>query len=427
MSSPTFAEKTKQKITPLISFSHPSEEQGVIFEHIDGLKIRDYLLAIYKLVGGAKNIIAASRVSGGKVIIFLSSREIVEKFQSEHGGFKIGENYVVTRKLKAPSVKIILSNVSPIIPNAVIEASLTQLGLKPITPISILRFNPSDDIFSHVISWRRQFYLPANTDLAKIPPVISVIYEERTYRIFLTKGDFVCFKCSKKGHKAENCIETPFDEEVEDNIGSLEPPLQPKIAATTLPVTSFPPLPPVEQPSVSSQMKENRLVLFKRKPSEIASSTTSDTQSLANAFLSGDSDFDEQKSTQTKDKKKKKSKKHKPNPNSETYLKPLILSPEEIKIITELMKHLRQTKFPGCDFTAEDLIKFLPTLRGNLNKRQLADNFTNNTECLLFILEEIKSQMETGTKRTITSLTRVLITGEYPSDSSDTPDIAETQ
>lgn len=80
MTSPTFTEKTKKKITTLTSFSHPSEEQGLIFDHIDGLKIRDYLLVIYKLVGGAENIIAASEVSGGKVIVFLSSREIVEKF-----------------------------------------------------------------------------------------------------------------------------------------------------------------------------------------------------------------------------------------------------------------------------------------------------------------------------------------------------------
>lgn len=206
----------------------------------------------------------------------------MEKFQLEYGGFTIGSNYFETRKLKAPSVKIILSNVSPTIPNNVIETSLTQLGLKPITPISILRFNRSDDIFSHVVSWRRQFYLPANTDLTKIPPVISVTHEDRIYQIFLTKGDYICFKCSKKGHKAENCIEASFiDEEVEDHSNNMEPPLQPQILAT-LPTTSFPALPSKDHPLVVPQ---NQLAHNKRGSSKIASSTQSDTQPALNLTL----------------------------------------------------------------------------------------------------------------------------------------------
>lgn len=42
------------------------------------------------------------------------------------------------------------------------------------------------------------------------------------YRIFLTKCDFVWFKCFKKGHKAENYVEIPFmDKEVEDYVNTL--------------------------------------------------------------------------------------------------------------------------------------------------------------------------------------------------------------
>ncbi|KAM7249246.1 hypothetical protein ACFE04_019855 [Oxalis oulophora] len=405
MASSTFAEKVRKKITPITSFQHPSEEQGIIFDHIDGLKIRDYLLAVYKLVGGAQNIVAASRVSGGKVIVFLSTKEIAEKFQNEHGAFKIGEKIVTTRKLRAPSVKVILSNVSPVIPNTVIESTLTQLGLQPITPISILRFNPSDDIFSHVISWRRQFYLPANTDLSKIPPVISVTYDDRTYRIFLTKGDFVCFKCGKKGHKAENCAETSFiDEEVEDSMTHLQSPLQPEIT-TSLPFTGFPPLPPTEKPIiVPPKLRElNQLVSAKRGPDEIASSTQSEPKSTSESYSSEDSDFDEKKEVKPKG---KKCKKHKPNP--EAYLKSLILSPGECQIITDTVKHIQKTKFTDCDFSAEELIKLLPSTRNNPNRRQIVAKFTGNLECLLFVLEEIKPQMETGTKRTITALIKAV-------------------
>lgn len=415
MTPPTFAEKAKRKIIPITSFNHPSEEQGVIFDHLDGLKIRDYLLAIYKLVGGAQNIVAASRVSGGKVIIFLSAQEIVEKFQNEHRGFHVGDKFFETRKLKAPSVKIILSNVSPVIPNTVIESTLNQLGLQPITPISILRFNPSDDIFSHVISWRRQFYLPANTDLSKIPPVISVTYEERIYRIFLTKGDFVCFKCSKKGHKAENCTEVQFiDEEVEDTSSLLEPPLQP-IITPTLPLASFPPLVPTAQTSIIPQTTKRNQPAPEKRGLDEASLTQSECQSQSKSLLSDDSDFEVKKDVKPK---KTHHKKHKPNPDK--FLKQLVLTPEEIKVVTNSVNHIKKTKFTDCDFGAEELIKFLPTIRSNVNKGQLAKKFTGNIECLLFTLEEIRPHMETGTKRTITSLIKAVTKEESLSDSSDT-------
>lgn len=114
--------------------------------------------------------------------------------------FKIRNAYVQTRKLKAPSAKIILalSNILPIIPNSVIDASLTQMDLKPMTPISILRFNSTEDIFTYVISMRRQFCFPPETEVTKIrvQPMISITHDESTYRIiFFTNGDFVYFKC----------------------------------------------------------------------------------------------------------------------------------------------------------------------------------------------------------------------------------------
>lgn len=405
MPSPTFAEKTKQRVTPLTSFVHPTEEQGIIFNHVEGQKLRDYLLAIYKPAGGAQNIIAASRVSGGKIILFLASREIVDKFQNDHGGFKLGNTFIPTRRLKAPTIRIILSNVSPIIPNTVIENLISnRLGLKMVSPISILRFSPVDDLFPHVISWRRQFYLPANTDLTKIPSTFTLDYAERTYRIFLTAGDFVCFKCHEKGHKAENCNnEIPFmDDEVEDTIDKLGPVLTPE--PSILPAESFPPLKPTQSLAKSAPDPQDNVTqppAAKRGPSTLESSI----QSNEILLTSEDSDTELLQMAKPATKKLKKTK-H--NPNPETYLKSLILTPTEIEAITAAVTHIQQTKYPNCDFTAKQLINFLPTLRGNPNKLHLARAFSSNMDHLLFTLEAIKPQLETGTKRTITSLTKAL-------------------
>ncbi len=213
---PTFAEKTKKKIQPIHNFNHPTEEQGLIFKHVEGATIREYLLIIYKMVGGARNIVAASRVSGGKVILFLASKDLVDKFQEDHGGFTFGSTYITTRKLQAPAVKIILSNVSPIIPNSVIEEQLVNtFKLKLISPISILRINPNDDLFAHIICWRRQVYAHHSTNPTHIPATFEINYANRSYRIFLTTDNLVCFKCGTKGHKAETCPHVT-EEEFED-------------------------------------------------------------------------------------------------------------------------------------------------------------------------------------------------------------------
>ncbi len=79
MRQPTFAEKArKRNISPLTTFNYPTEKQDLIFNHVEGKKIRNYnIIELHNLVGGTRYIIAASRVSGGIVIVFLAAKDIV--------------------------------------------------------------------------------------------------------------------------------------------------------------------------------------------------------------------------------------------------------------------------------------------------------------------------------------------------------------
>src|SRR6266576_5930399 len=108
----------------------------------------DYLQALKTLVGGAKNIIAASRISNNRVVVFLSNAQLVDKFIEDHGDVTINSNFIKARKLRSPSKKLIISNVSAVIPNNVLQESLTKLNLKLTSPISLLRVQPQDDEFS---------------------------------------------------------------------------------------------------------------------------------------------------------------------------------------------------------------------------------------------------------------------------------------
>jgi len=202
----SYAEKTKKRILPITTIENPSDEQGIIFNHAGEHTIRDYLLALSDLVGGPQNIIAASRVSGGKVIVFLKNKELVHEFQSKKGGFQLGALYFPTKKLKPPTTKLLLSNVSPTIPNNLLEDILVNtLKLKLLSPITYLRVSPNDDIFGHIISWRHQVYISSNFDSSKIPPTVEIVHNSRNYRLFLSADSLACFKCGNQGHKAEDC------------------------------------------------------------------------------------------------------------------------------------------------------------------------------------------------------------------------------
>jgi len=207
-SKPSFADITKSKIVPHTEFNYPDKKQAIIFKHIENVKILDYLKAFLSVIIEPKAVVAASRVSNNRVIIFLDSVDRVQNLLLNHKSFQLGDKTIYIHRLRSPTSKIILSNVSPTIPNEVLQEYLTKnLQLECTSPISILRVNPSDDLFSHVISWRRQVYVKSQPNW-NLPSSFSIDYNNRTYRIFITFDEYTCFKCHKTGHKAEDCLKT---------------------------------------------------------------------------------------------------------------------------------------------------------------------------------------------------------------------------
>lgn len=104
-----YADKLKPKITPLINFQHPDDNQSVLFTPIKNYKIRDNLVALMGRVGGASNIIAISKISKNRILFFLKNAELVNNFINEYGGFKIEQDFIQCRKLRAPIKKITVS------------------------------------------------------------------------------------------------------------------------------------------------------------------------------------------------------------------------------------------------------------------------------------------------------------------------------
>lgn len=182
----------------------PTKEQAIVFTSIDGFKIQDYLLQLGPLVN-PKNILYCSRISNNRICIYLSDKNGVDKFLNDYGSVAINGTVIPARRLITPSERLLLSNVSPTIPNELLVFTLENMGLKVMSPMSSLRINANDPAYSHILSFRRQIYI-SPPDNIHIPEYIELEYDDVQYRIYLSKELHTCFKCKQAGHNASQCV-----------------------------------------------------------------------------------------------------------------------------------------------------------------------------------------------------------------------------
>lgn len=189
------------------TFQYPTKEQAIILNSVESLQLKDYVYAVGKEVT-PKNIIAASRLSNGRICIYLSSKELVDEYTQKYSIINILGQDVNIRKMISPSIKLIISNVCPSIPHEVIEKSLRDIGIKLASPVNFIRAGLQEEGYIHVISFRRSvFYIP-DTNIS-IPNSLLIQYQGDTYRIFLQLDDMKCYLCKQNGHRSSNCTSNP--------------------------------------------------------------------------------------------------------------------------------------------------------------------------------------------------------------------------
>ena len=101
----------------------PKKEQGIVIEYKDESLIADYVVAV-GTIGKPKNMVFASTIANKKVGIFLSSKEITAKFLMENKIITVNKRQLKLESLATKNKRIILSNVSPMIPHNEIEMYL---------------------------------------------------------------------------------------------------------------------------------------------------------------------------------------------------------------------------------------------------------------------------------------------------------------
>lgn len=191
---------------------YPKRNQAITMNTHDNITIREYLRALGQLINPQK-VHAASRISNNRICIYLTDTETVDKLVQEHKYLTISNKNIEIRRLVAPTIKIIISNCSPSIPNPIIEEKLNELGIKLASPIRFLRIGIQEDMpeFNHVLSFRRQVYI-IEEENTFIPDSIFVEHEDRPCKLFLMEDKLQCTICHRHGHTEQQCYQKKSQE-----------------------------------------------------------------------------------------------------------------------------------------------------------------------------------------------------------------------
>lgn len=227
---PTSQENQRSSYAKVTQETVLRREQAIIIDSVEGIPVREYALAIAQLIE-PQNILYISKISQGRVCLYVSSQDIADKLVNTHKTVSINTHSLEIRPLLSQSKRIIISNVPPVIPNSSIENKLREHNIVPISPISRIRAGINDTGFAHILSFRRQMYLNPD-DVTKLPDSIQVTQDNVTYWIYLSAEKLTCFLCKEEGHLAKHCQAILTDSQ--DHLNKF-PELPPQQSATEKP------------------------------------------------------------------------------------------------------------------------------------------------------------------------------------------------
>ena len=179
----------------------PKKDQAIIIDAVDGLTNDDYIDGL-ELLNAVSNIVSISKISGGRICVFLSNKTWVDKLSGQT--IRINGNELPIRPLIEKNKRLVLSNVQTHISNELLAEGLSIHGILPVSPIHNIRASLSKPGRSHIQSHRRQVYIKEDT-VVPIPESFKIMFEDTTYWIYLSTDSTLFFTCNQNGHMAKLC------------------------------------------------------------------------------------------------------------------------------------------------------------------------------------------------------------------------------
>ncbi len=190
--------------TPSLSLRH-----GIRCITQVGITVEDVLLDVAERVGH-ENIISASRMNKA-VVVFLKEELLVNRLVES--GIVVSGAFVIVQPLISPTVKVVISNVPPFIPDEDIQRELVRYG-KFASGIKMVPLGCKHESLKHVLSFRRQVFMFLNAPTLNVS--FRCVYEGKSYMLYANTGEMRCFECGAVGHVRLSC---PQREEVMKETG----------------------------------------------------------------------------------------------------------------------------------------------------------------------------------------------------------------
>lgn len=394
--------------TPTVSYAnvtskstHPTKEQAIVIDSIDGIMLRDYLLSL-STVTKSTSIRFISRIANSRICVYMESKQSADDLVDKVKKIKVKDHLLEIRPLISRNKRIVLSNVCPIIPHEVLEEKFNELNVKILSPITFMKVGIPDAGFSHIMSFRRQFYVSPE-DEKRLPESMQINFDETNYWIYITNDSMKCFVCNGVGHLAKYC---PQNKHKMDASQPIDNPTSESNEVNNYPPIPFTkPLNPRSTNTVADNLELNKGVKRNR------SSTTSeppqsdhnqvdievDDSPLFSDYTddTGSNYSVDEEPSNTKSLKKKK--KTQDNRTDEQVWR---------DIEFELNVSPTQTNFP---LTLDQLISLLDKTRNKQNIQEITKDYTENIAELINMCLFLHPKMNKSLKNRCSRFTKKLL------------------
>lgn len=197
----------------------PTRKAAIILENTQNVTQDECLRAVADIISGS-NIHYCSRLSGGRICLYLSDESHVETM-CEREGINISEQFITCRRYVSEATKFIISNCPPELTDDHLKELLEPYG-RVVSAPARLRVSTAYEDLRHVKTWRRSVYLMIPHDAPEMPKRMMITSPEGVkHTLYIDKDDIMCTFCMVPGHTVDNCKKR---KERDDNFPAFYPP-----------------------------------------------------------------------------------------------------------------------------------------------------------------------------------------------------------
>jgi len=181
----------------------PSRKNAIVLDDTTGVTQDQVLRCVADRIGG-RNIHYCSRLSNGRICLYLTNPECVAQM-TEGGGLVVASKFIPCRRYVSEAKKIVVSNCPPELDDNQLQKILQPYG-RIVSAPTRLRVSTVHEDLKHIRSWRRSIYMMLPNEAPALPERILITSPDNVkHTLYLERDDVICTFCHGPGHLEEKC------------------------------------------------------------------------------------------------------------------------------------------------------------------------------------------------------------------------------